>query len=390
MLGLLLFLQGDGSGQVNNNALSQPSSPQTVASPEVEGDAVNWNVLAPILAAGITGLITFISTLLLTRDSQATELKLLKNQLDHATTQTKALKRERDKLTAEQASTAEVLADLKRIAEKSKKVKKELEASSVVRTYRQPVILVGPRHVGKTSLLTQWHSPWITSRLDRTQTHYYSDVPVYDFQQEKREPHFADPEILVPIHAHLVLRVHDFPGEPEAQKSVCQTIINETENLQRETGRNLGVVLICMFDAQEARKGISQVTHQYYNGELFRELRALVAHHQVDIERLILVFNKYDKLKETSPQLTDTELLRLCVDKFDPSYNLLHNVCNPDKVCEVFTMLSRGSEMHTKNRGAPIVLGEAARAFVRTLAGREAEKKVVERTATSYASEKFL
>lgn len=354
-----------------------------------------------VVSAIITCLITVLCTWWIASGSQSTEIQLLKSQLGQAHRETKnaqdeskrhatVLGEEKSTLALKLKSAEEELADLKAQAQKLALVREKLTSGTLVKTYRQPVILVGPRLVGKTSLLMQWHAPWSTSRLDRTVTHNTSDVPVYDYTGKgDRAPHYAFPEITVQVHTHLMLKVHDFPGETDAQKSVCQTIISETDNLHRESGKNLGVVLVCMFDAEEAVTGISQETKRYYNGELFRELRSLVAHNKVEIERLILVFNKYDQLKAQRPTEDDRGLLRLCVNKFDPTYDLLHNIVNPEKVCEVFTVLSR-EEMHLKNRGAPVVLGEAARSFVRAFAGREAESKIIEESASTYASEKFL
>jgi GTPase SAR1 family protein len=386
----------DAPNNTSQNVNSS-NSEDTVAAPS---PSEGTDYMLTILAAAVTAIITILGTWWLATGSQSTDIHSLRTHLDQAKKevlaaqneqrkQLEAYNKEKGMLSLKLRSAEEKVTELSRIAEKFKNVRAKLSESAVVRTYRQPVILVGPRMVGKTSLLMQWHAPWNSSRLDRTQTHYTSEVPVYDFRQENQEPHFADPEISVPVHTHLILKIHDFPGEPDAQKSVCRIIVDETHNLRYASGKNLGIVLICMFDATQAASGIGQDTHQYYNGELFRELRSLVAHQKVEIERLILVFNKYDKLKDKYPNHSDNELLRLCVDKFDPTYDLLHNVCNPEKVCEVFTMLSR-EEMHLKNRGAPIVLGEAARAFVRAFAGKEAENKVIEQSASNYASEKFL
>lgn len=397
------------AGVAGQDTQPTPASSPAAADPIIETGVTNpspkaeggGDLMPVVLSAAVTCIITMLCTWWIAKGSQSTEIQLLTSQLSQANKETKnsqdetkrqavVLNEEKNALTVKLAAAEKEKADLKAKAQKLESIRKELRKGTLVRTYRQPVILVGPRFVGKTSLLMQWHAPWNTSRLDRTHTHYTSDVPVYDFtRKEDRTPHYADPDITVPFHTHLILKVHDFPGETEAQKSVCQMIVHETHNLHRESGKNLGLVLVCMFDAEEAATGISQDTKKYYNGELFRELRSLVAHNQVEIERLILVFNKYDQLKALQPGLDDRELLRLCVNKFDPTYDLLHNIVNPEKVCEVFTVLSR-EEMHLKNRGAPIVLGEAARSFVRAFAGREAETKVIEQSASTYAAEKFL
>src|SRR5205807_8816133 len=123
-----------------------------------------------------------------TKDEQRKELQVSNEKKDILALKLKSVEKE--------------VTNLKGVAQKLEDVRGKLRTSAVVRTYRQPVILVGPRKVGKTSLQMQWHAPWITSRLDRTQTHYKSEVPVYDFREEDKEPHFADPEISVPVHTH--------------------------------------------------------------------------------------------------------------------------------------------------------------------------------------------
>lgn len=267
-------------------------------------------------------------------------------------------------------------------------VKRKLQASSVVREYYQPVILVGPRAVGKSSLLAQWHAPWDHSRLKSTQAHNTSTVPIYDFKRSNTEPHFADPDILTDVHVHLKLRVHDFPGELGAQKSIIKQTIQETLDLRQSTGKSLGVVLICLFDAEEGAKSFSQSTIDYYNGELFSNLRTLVAHNEVGIERLILVFNKYDLLKKRYCNQDDKSLSKQCIESFIPIISLLRGACNPEKVCEVFTILSR-EDMAYNNRGAPIVMGESARRFVEVMAGSQAVQEVIQENATTYAAPIF-
>ncbi|MCB0210796.1 MAG: GTPase domain-containing protein [Anaerolineae bacterium] len=267
-------------------------------------------------------------------------------------------------------------------------VKKRLKSSSVVKTYNQPVILVGPRAVGKTSLLAQWHAPWDHSRLMPSQTYKASTVPIYDFTQKETEPHFADAEILTDVHIHLKLTVHDFPGELSAQRSIVKRAKEETEFLRKSTGKKLGIVLICMFDAENTAKGLDSSTIDYYNGELFSNLRELVAFKNVEIDRLILVFNKYDLLKKRYQNRDDKTLLQNTLEKYEPLLRLLRGISNHEKVCEVFTILSR-EDMTNNNRGAPIVLGEAARRFIEVMAGPAAVQEVLKETATNYASPIF-
>lgn len=343
-----------------------------------------------IIGAIITGLITYVAGRAQTKNSSAATINSLSEQLRSATRERDALQKEHDSLQSETASVNQHVRELEEIAKKYKYAKEKLESSMLVRYCYQPVILAGPRYVGKTSLMMQWHTPWETVELiPATVKVKVGEVPLYYFSELATEPHFAMPEISVRVETHLVLKVFDFPGEPSAQPLIRETAIAETKRLRQESRKNLGVVIILMFDAEEAVIGISAETLKYYNGDLFNELRELVSTGKIHIERLILVFNKYDKLKAHFPDSKhDRELLNLCIDEFEPIFKVMRGVCNQEKVCEVFTVVSR-VEMHLKNRGAPIVKGEAARAFVEAFAGRAAAAGIIEQPATTYSAKKF-
>jgi hypothetical protein len=290
-----------------------------------------------------------------------------------------------------QASTLSTqVNELNQIKERYLAVRARLEKSFEVRTYRQPVLLVGPRLVGKTSLLTQWHAPWDHSHLDRTQTIKTCEVPVFSFTEVDKDRHFADPDIFVSIETQLILRVHDFPGEPSSQKAILETVKSEMQALRSESRKNLGLVIVCMFDAEEATTGISKETREYYNGELFRDLRSLVTFREVELERLIFVFNKCDRLRQKSTKVGDRELLELCIEKFDYIFATMRTFCNRDKVCEVFTILSR-EELLFKNQGATIVKGEAARGLVQAFAKDHVRARpLLEQRATNIVRTKFI
>jgi hypothetical protein len=270
------------------------------------------------------------------------------------------------------------LADTEHLADRYRAVREKLQMSSVVRRYYQPVLLIGPRAVGKTSLLMQWHAPWNHGRLDMTVDVWCADVPIHDYIESESEPHFADSTILTSVHAHLFLRVYDFPGELSAQPLARQVAMEETLRLNDSGKQALGVVLICMFDALEAHSGITHATSDYYNGELFRELFTLTMHNDVFIEKIVLVFNKYDLLREAVGEgQNDEQLLRFCLDRFRTVYGPLYHICNHERMRATFTILNRES-MREKNRGSPIVLGEAARNFVRVFAGSTAADEIIQ------------
>ena len=334
-------------------------------------------ILGAIIGAIISGMITWFYTM----GDLGKKNNLLEAQMRDTNSQIK-------KMSSELLSAQQQANRLSQFETKYKNVKQRLQASFVVREYVQPVVLVGPRSVGKTSLLAQWHAPWDHSGVNPSRTHSSSTVPIYDFKRNNTEPHFADPEILTDVHIHLKLKVHDFPGELASQKSIIQIAIQETLNLRQSTGKSLGIVLICMFDAEEAITGISSGTNTYYNGELFGNLRGLIAHNKIGIERLILVFNKYDLLKARSKNQNDVTLLKQCLNTYQPVISLLKGICNPEKVCEVFTILNR-EDMTNNNRGAPIVMGESARKFVGMMAGESAVQEIVKGDASNFAAPMF-
>lgn len=264
------------------------------------------------------------------------------------------------------------------IVERYAAVREKLQRSSVVREYYQPVLLLGPRAVGKTSLLMQWHAPWNHGRLDMTVQVWSAEVPLYDYTESDSEPHFADSTIRTSVHAHLLLKVFDFPGELSAQPLARQVAVEETKRLNRFGKQKLGVVLICMLDAYEAHVGITPDTYKYYNGDLFRELFTLNMQNEVFVERIVLVFNKYDLLREAvGSNRSDEQLLDYCLERFRPVYEPLFRICHYERICATFTILDRDS-MHENNRGSPIVLGEAARSFVRVFAGARTADEIAQ------------
>jgi hypothetical protein len=223
--------------------------------------------------------------------------------------------------------------------------------------------------------------------LSSTSTHKVSTVPIHDFIQKDTEPHFADPDILADVHVHLKLRVHDFPGELGSQENVVRQTINETLDLRRATGKKLGIVLICIFDAEETIHGLSSATIEYYNGDLFAKLPSKVSVKEVRIERLVLVFNKYDLLRKKFPNENDDELRKKCIQKHEKIISNLRGICNSEKVCEVFTILS--IEDKDNAQGSTVVLGEAARNFVETMVGNQVAQEIIKERATTYSAPLF-
>jgi hypothetical protein len=203
----------------------------------------------------VTNLINTLVTTLIARNRWAAD----EAALEQAREQLSRVKAERENLARE--------------LEEAKKRLGKLEKRRQIFTYRQPVLLIGPRAVGKTSLMHHWHVPWDASEASATYLHQTCDVPVYDHHTDP--PANGHPGSQAPSTFHLVLRVHDFPGELRAQQMVAKLARDETVRLREGSKCNLGAVLICMFDAEEAHIGIRPETQQYYNGDLFRTLREM-------------------------------------------------------------------------------------------------------------------
>lgn len=342
-------------------------------------------VISSAISIILTGLVTWRQT----KSSQEDRIRTLQVREHQLKQQVTQLQAEKKKVTEAQQVLQKECASLRPFAQGYHQAREALKTSRLVKTYCQPVLLLGPRAVGKSSLLAQWHAPWDHSDLSATQTISVSHVPIYDFASPQAESHFAMPDLKVVADIHLKLKVIDFPGEPTAQQSALAIAKEEAFNLIRNTDKNLGIVLICLLDAEEAVLGIRPETRKYYNGDMFRQLRSLVSHAQINVDRIVLVFNKYDLLRTRSgPNVSDEMLQKSCVDKLSEVYGLLAGVCAPGKVCEVFSILSRENIVQ-RNQGAPIILGEASRAFVAAFAGPGAVRKVIPHDATNHSAVHF-
>jgi hypothetical protein len=234
----------------------------------------------------------------------------------------------------------------------------------------QPVLVLGPRAVGKTSLITQWLVPWDYAPVEPSRAHRVCAVPVSDLEGDQQS-NPLDPDLPSPACVQLGLRLHDFPGEIDVQRHILMEVEKETLKLRKNSRKNLGVVLICMFGADEAKSGIRPETNQYYNGQLFHELRRLFAHGEIDLTKLIVVYNKMDLLRRQAPGSTDEELLALCQKSFAATCEPLRAILNPAQVREVATVLSR-DEAGLHSERADTVKAEAIRPLVEALQGPRA------------------
>ncbi len=301
------------------------------------------------------------------REEMDAELQKLRDQ-------NTALTRSREVLEAENRSLRGSIEDFRR----------KLQEMPVVDTYRQPVLLMGPSSVGKTSLIRQLEARWKPrrARVSPSPTAAPSlkpvSVPVGDCYRSKACQHPLDEQMYADLQTHLVLDFFDFPGEPKGRTAILQSVCERTTDIYQSTG--LGVVLICMFNADEAaRREPLDVSKSYYDDDTVLKLRDFVVLSKARIERLILVFNKVDLLRDKRPRFNDSDLRELCREFFLTHFRDLENLSRyrADDAAEnsareplacIITMLNQEAP-DSRIQGASEVLGAASSSLLRRFGG---------------------
>jgi GTPase SAR1 family protein len=259
------------------------------------------------------------------------------------------------------------------------KIKQDLQKHTLSFNYSQQVLLCGPKSVGKTSLATRLHSPWKREELSPTLGYRKLDIPVIRLEEKEMKPHTSCPSIYVKQEKFISLLLYDFSGEIQSQEQIIK-VLSSPENKKH------GVVLVLMFEASEL-DNISRETRSYYNGDLFKRLKNLQAHH-VNIVRIILVFNKFDLLCEKYPDKSIIDLTKECAKRFTELIDPIYDAVSPEKICEIATILE-STNKHGNVMGDSTVKGEMAREIVFEIGGVEAVKSVVRQGASNFASIRY-
>jgi hypothetical protein len=259
---------------------------------------------------------------------------------------------------------ARVRTELAAHLEKYEGVRQKLSEAGMDKTYYQPVFLLGPRGVGKTSLVTRWEVVWEDFSPAPSIDLRRADVLVREIESVETVPHYVDPSIMTAVHAQIKVRVWDVAGELHGQRDVETAIRDETRRLLQDARRDLGVVIVCMFDASECvLPALALNTRRYYTAELFAHLRTLAFQGDVKIERIVMVFNKIDRLLAAVPKpMTDQEIVQMCRTRVCRDFPEFEGLCSADRVSAVTTVLDSTSDETLV--GAPVVLREAARGIL--------------------------
>ncbi len=349
----------------------------------------NSDVISSILSSGVAVILTFFITYYFSKTGMSREVKRLSRELEYEQKISNNWKFEKEQLDSTLKAMEIECSNLQLVKKKFQMMNVVLAESSVIREFFQPVILMGPRGVGKTSLVSQLHSPWIQESTIATVKYSHSKVPVYDYVENDLVKHFANPDISVKQITHLMLDIYDFPGEIAVQRLIENIILEKAKKFKEETNKSIGLVLICVFDSSEASSEISRETSSYYNSNLFRNIISFVKFGQVQIDRLILVFNHFDKLKRMNPDKSEIDLAQDCYEKFSPIFRNLNEICSSNAICEVFSVLG-GENFTYENKGANLIKGECSRNFVKTFLPRGPIDSIIPDKATMNASKYFV
>jgi GTPase SAR1 family protein len=257
------------------------------------------------------------------------------------------------------------------------KIAEKLQHMKLIYSHNQPVLLCGPRKVGKTSLAKRLYSPWERVEIAPTRIISKCEVPVINLDCDEFVEHPAM-RINVRQEKAVSLHIYDVPGELKLQEDIIHTLTNKME-------KSYGVVMIFMFDASEL-DGITPETREYYNGDLFQQLRSLQAS-RINIVRIILVFNKFDILQEKYRNDSVNDLIRKCSDKFSRLLDPIHDAVNPEKICEVASILE-STNKNNINMGDSLIKGEASREIIRKI-DKNQISAVIKEDATNYSAKYF-
>lgn len=159
--------------------------------------------------------------------------------------------------------------------------------TTVISHLYHDVVLLGPRHAGKSSVAKLWTQPWFDIGELKPSTLWNTyEVSVYDLSTEERQ----DPLFEVTRQYRHVLRVrlHDYPGD-DARRTEAIRALPRLQN----------AALLLFFDLIVDGDRVSSVAvskNGSYYSKVFIEALQGVSQLTSNVAKVILVFNKIDLL----------------------------------------------------------------------------------------------
>lgn len=210
------------------------------------------------------------------------------------------LQASRGKLLALERAVEETKTALSAATRKIDSFKEYARHTKVINHLYHDVVLLGPRHAGKSSVAKLWTQPWFDIReLSPSSLWKTYEVSVCDLSTEERH----DPLFEVPRqHQHVLrVRLHDYPGD-DAKRSEAVRALPQLQN----------AALLLFFDLIPDGEGISSVAvakNASYYSKVFIEALESVGQLSSKVSKVILVFNKIDLLPSHLDRKTLTTML---------------------------------------------------------------------------------
>jgi GTPase SAR1 family protein len=195
------------------------------------------------------------------------------------------------------SQTQAKLADAER---KIKSLQEHARRTPVIDYVRHDIVLLGPRHSGKTSIAKLWTRPWYNIRQSKASRKFACyEASIFEFKPKNRLDEVFGVERT--FKKALRVRIHDYPGEERYQAEA----VEQLPKLQN-------AVLILFFDLLYGDGKLSPTpvdeNNRYYS-KYFLTLLEQQENIVYDLARVIIVFNKIDLLPQDMGEAQTRKML---------------------------------------------------------------------------------
>ena len=257
----------------------------------------------------------------------------------------------------------DTLEENKHLANTLTHLKEKMQNSEVVSEVYYPVVLVGGRDSGKSSLRHHWGASWQVNAVEPTQVVSSVNIPVYDFVKDTRRPHPWADDVLVLEKVHLYLRTYDFPGEIINQKDILKVAERETQRIASEYKRQIGMCMLIMIDSSAMIDPATEnETKNYFSSPGYLDLCDRIRSEAIAIDRVVVMYNKADKLRSQYGHFDDRALLSECDSKL--GHFVRDTLPTNIMMFRVLSILGSESKIPSKGLGASEAMGHCARRYI--------------------------